>query len=543
MFSTTTGDNGRDFKTSLLSDTMTKEMQSLAKVAPSPTPTVLRMEIRHGDTKPLSETETTMLAPTTTKFYDKRVLKSNLLDGITEAKLSKQLPIYVSGKDSINITCGTLCPTVTEKTAYINRAQRRSMSVRIIRKRQAERLPESRSKLATEVQISELVSTATNYKPRSLTTQATPTATVGQSVATALSPSDYSLHESVNPTKVSSTMRSVPISDVFTTSDYQTVSTTTGTAATSVLSTNLNVTILCLIITLPLLLTGTVLLVICCIWKRIGNEVKKAINLKATRCPPDSKPKDFDNVSLNSVVQAPIDETNTHTTSSHNRQVNKTEIKLRDLLQVKVEAPPRGSHSTFPERTQSTSDIAECSNCNLDVSATYSLRETMMQTRPTAAGRTRESDNQRASVDLTCDSRPYSFENLYIEDELKQKLDALKTSKHDKPIDSVTKSSPADNVLSNECGQTEKGGTECYHEGQLSSKVTVKDSNNLSYLTGSPECDGSSPVLQTMTASTPKLMDEGIQVPRLDEDDRNDQQDRQSSTDVEQIDIEMDNEQ
>ena len=32
-------------------------------------------------------------------------------------------------------------------------------------------------------------------------------------------------------------------------------------------------------------------------------------------------------------------------------------------------------------------------------------------------------------------------------------------------------------------------------------------------------------------------------VPRLDEDDRNDQQDRQSSTDVEQIDIEMDNEQ
>ena len=270
MFSTTTGDNGRDFKTSLLSDTMTKEMQSLAKVAPSPTPTVLRMEIRHGDTKPLSETETTMLAPTTTKFYDKRVLKSNLLDGITEAKLSKQLPIYVSGKDSINITCGTLCPTVTEKTAYINRAQRRSMSVRIIRKRQAERLPESRSKLATEVQISELVSTATNYKPRSLTTQATPTATVGQSVATALSPSDYSLHESVNPTKVSSTMRSVPISDVFTTSDYQTVSTTTGTAATSVLSTNLNVTILCLIITLPLLLTGTVLLVICCIWKRIG---------------------------------------------------------------------------------------------------------------------------------------------------------------------------------------------------------------------------------------------------------------------------------
>ena len=94
----------------------------------------------------------------------------------------------------------------------------------------------------------------------------------------------------------------------------------------------------------------------------------------------------------------------------------------------------------------------------------------MMQTRPTAAGRTRESDNQRASVDLTCDSRPYSFENLYIEDELKQKLDALKTSKHDKPIDSVTKSSPADNVLSNECGQTEKGGTECYHEGQLSSE-------------------------------------------------------------------------
>lgn len=51
-------------------------------------------------------------------------------------------------------------------------------------------------------------------------------------------------------------------------------------------------------------------------------------------------------------------------------------------------------------------------------------------------------------------------------------------------------------------------------------KVTVKDSNNLSYLTGSPECDGSSPVLQTMTASTPKLMDEGIQVSNVSHRDK-----------------------